>query len=40
MYEISVSVGVEALYLALLFNLVFVSALLATSYRGQIKQIN
>jgi|SanBayMetagenome_1026888.scaffolds.fasta_scaffold23704_3 hypothetical protein len=37
MYEISVSVGVEALYLALLFNLVFVSALLATSYRAEFK---
>lgn len=37
MYEVSVSVGVEALYFALLFNIVFVSALLATSYRGQLK---
>ena len=37
MYEVSVSVGVEALYFALLFNLAFVSALLATSYRAEFK---
>lgn len=37
MYEVSVSVGVEALYFALLFNIVFVIALLATSYRAEFK---